>query len=53
MSRINEAFERLDAGKARYRVLATPHIGYVARDLYRGFYGDTVKNITQWLAQQA
>jgi phosphoglycerate dehydrogenase-like enzyme len=34
------------------RVLATPHIGYVARELYRTFYGDTVKNITQWLAQQ-
>jgi phosphoglycerate dehydrogenase-like enzyme len=30
-------------------VLATPHIGYVARDLYRTFYGDTVKNITRWL----
>src|ERR1700681_2499527 len=34
-------------------VLATPHIGYVARDLYRTFYGDTVKNITRWLDQQA
>ncbi|HXY33006.1 MAG TPA: D-2-hydroxyacid dehydrogenase family protein [Planctomycetaceae bacterium] len=34
-------------------VLCTPHIGYVARDLYRTFYGDTVKNIAQWLAQQA
>ena len=33
-------------------VLATPHIGYVARELYRTFYGDTVKNITQWLAQK-
>jgi phosphoglycerate dehydrogenase-like enzyme len=33
-------------------VLATPHMGYVARDLYKVFYGDTVKNITQWLAQQ-
>jgi phosphoglycerate dehydrogenase-like enzyme len=33
-------------------VLSTPHIGYVARDLYRTFYGDTVKNITRWLAQQ-
>ena len=33
-------------------VLATPHIGYVARDLYRVFYGDTVRNITRWLAQQ-
>ena len=33
-------------------VLATPHIGFVARDLYRTFYGDTVKNITRWLAQR-
>ena len=34
-------------------VLATPHIGFVARELYRTFYGDTVENITRWLAQQA
>ena len=34
-------------------VLATPHIGYVARELYRTFYSDTVENITQWLAQQS
>jgi phosphoglycerate dehydrogenase-like enzyme len=33
-------------------VLATPHLGFVARDLYRTFYGDTVKNIMRWLAQQ-
>ena len=31
-------------------VLATPHIGFVARELYRTFYGDTVENITRWLA---
>lgn len=31
-------------------VLATPHIGYVAENLYRTFYGDTVKNIKAWLA---
>lgn len=30
-------------------VLATPHIGYVARGLYETFYGDTVKNIANWL----
>jgi phosphoglycerate dehydrogenase-like enzyme len=30
-------------------VLATPHIGYVNADLYRIFYGDTVRNIVQWL----
>ena len=34
-------------------VLSTPHIGYVARDLYRVFFADTVKHITRWLAQQA
>jgi phosphoglycerate dehydrogenase-like enzyme len=30
-------------------LLATPHIGYVSRDLYGRFYGDTVENIRQWL----
>jgi hypothetical protein len=30
-------------------VLATPHIGYVAHDVYRTFYGDTVKNVAAWL----
>ena len=34
-------------------VLGTPHIGYVADDLYRTFYGDTVKAIDAWLAQRA
>ena len=34
-------------------VLATPHIGYVARDLYRTFYGDTVKNLVAWLDRRA
>jgi phosphoglycerate dehydrogenase-like enzyme len=33
-------------------VLSTPHIGYVTRDLYTTFYGDTVRNITRWLAQR-
>jgi phosphoglycerate dehydrogenase-like enzyme len=33
-------------------VLATPHIGFVARDLYTTFFGDTVKNLTRWSAQQ-
>jgi phosphoglycerate dehydrogenase-like enzyme len=31
-------------------VLATPHIGYVSRDLYERFYQDTVDNIQLWLA---
>jgi phosphoglycerate dehydrogenase-like enzyme len=34
-------------------LLATPHIGYVARGLYERFYRDTVQNIVQWLARSA
>ncbi len=34
-------------------VLATPHIGYVADDLYRTFHGDTVAALTHWLDQRA
>jgi len=34
-------------------VLCTPHLGYVTRDLYRIFYGDTVQNITTWIDAQA
>lgn len=30
-------------------VLATPHIGYVSRELYETFYGDSVRNIVEWL----
>jgi phosphoglycerate dehydrogenase-like enzyme len=30
-------------------LLATPHIGYVSRDLYERFYRDTVSNIAAWL----
>src|SRR5882762_6952212 len=30
-------------------VLATPHIGYVSRGLYKTFYEDTVSNIRRWL----
>src|SRR5262249_62242982 len=33
-------------------VLATPHIGYVSQELYRTFYGDTVRNIERWLDQR-
>jgi phosphoglycerate dehydrogenase-like enzyme len=36
-------FRKLD------NVLATPHIGYVARGLYEIFYRDTVTNIAAWL----
>ena len=34
-------------------VLGTPHIGYVADDLYRVFYGDTVRALDAWLAERA
>ena len=34
-------------------VLGTPHIGYVADDLYRIFYGDTVKALAAWLDERA
>jgi phosphoglycerate dehydrogenase-like enzyme len=30
-------------------VVATPHVGYVTRNLYRTFYGDTVTNIAKCL----
>jgi phosphoglycerate dehydrogenase-like enzyme len=33
-------------------ILATPHIGYVSRDLYATFYGDSVANIRKWLDAQ-
>ncbi len=36
-------FRRLD------NVLATPHIGYVAEDLYRTFYGNAAASIAAWL----
>jgi phosphoglycerate dehydrogenase-like enzyme len=34
-------------------LLATPHIGYVAEDLYRTFYGDAAAAIGAWIEQQA
>jgi len=34
-------------------VLGTPHIGYVADDLYRTFFGDTVKAVDAWLVERA
>ena len=40
-------FRRLD------NVIATPHIGYVSRDLYRVFYQDTVANIEGWLGRRS
>jgi phosphoglycerate dehydrogenase-like enzyme len=35
--------------RALGKLLATPHIGYVSRGLYRRFYGDTVANVLRWL----
>jgi phosphoglycerate dehydrogenase-like enzyme len=32
-----------------HNLLATPHIGYVSRELYERFYRDTVSNIIAWL----
>jgi len=34
-------------------LLATPHIGYVSRNLYERFYRDTVANIVAWLNANA
>jgi phosphoglycerate dehydrogenase-like enzyme len=39
----DHAFRQLD------NVVATPHVGFVSRDLYRVFYQDTVANIATWL----
>ena len=30
-------------------VLASPHLGYVSRQMYEVFYGDTVHNIATWM----
>lgn len=35
--------------RSMQNVLATPHMGYVSREAYKTFYGDTVKNISAWL----
>ncbi len=34
-------------------VLATPHLGYVSRQQYRVWYGDTVQHVAAWLVEQA
>ncbi|HEY4293792.1 D-2-hydroxyacid dehydrogenase family protein [Luteibacter sp.] len=34
-------------------VQATPHIGYVTEEMYRTFYGDTVRNLVDWLDRQS
>jgi phosphoglycerate dehydrogenase-like enzyme len=40
------AFRRLD------NVLATPHLGFVAQDLYRTFYGEAAAAVAAWLDEQ-
>jgi phosphoglycerate dehydrogenase-like enzyme len=44
---IGHPFRTLD------NVLATPHIGYVAEDLYRTFYRDAAISIGTWLDEIA
>ena len=39
--------------RSQRNLLATPHIGYVSRNLYIRFYRDTVDNIRQWLDGQS
>jgi D-isomer specific 2-hydroxyacid dehydrogenase, NAD binding domain len=34
-------------------LLATPHIGFVAEDLYRTFYGDAAAAIGAWIEKQS
>jgi phosphoglycerate dehydrogenase-like enzyme len=34
-------------------VLATPHLGYVGDNLYRTFYGDSARNILDWLKRSS
>jgi phosphoglycerate dehydrogenase-like enzyme len=44
---VDHPFRRLD------NMLATPHVGYVAEDLYRTFYGDTAAAVAAWLDEMA
>ena len=43
----NHPFRRL------HNVVATPHLGYVSRQQYAVWYGDTVQHVTAWLGKQA
>lgn len=39
--------------RTQENLLATPHIGYVSREVYRTFYGDTVGNIVRWMDEHS
>lgn len=47
-----EPLELTDPLRSHRRVLATPHVGYVTRELYQTFYDDSVRNIVEWLDQR-
>jgi phosphoglycerate dehydrogenase-like enzyme len=44
-----EPLDLADPLRSQPSALATPHIGYVTHELYQTFYGDTVRNIVEWL----
>jgi phosphoglycerate dehydrogenase-like enzyme len=46
-----EPLEPSDPLRTMDNVLAMPHLGYVSRELYQTFYGDTVGNIVEWLGE--
>ncbi len=52
MDRVRER-ARLPLEVQEDNVLATPHIGYVAENLYRTFYGDAAVSIAAWLDEIA
>lgn len=46
-----EPLDPADPLRTTDNLLATPHLGYVSRELYETFYRDTVRNIAEWLAE--
>jgi phosphoglycerate dehydrogenase-like enzyme len=45
----NEPLPEIHPFRTLKNVIATPHIGYVADDLYRTFYTEAAANIASWL----